>query len=194
MQRTSRTPAARSTTIASTSARRRAIRRRSSSPEAAIVSPCWSMAATRSSTPSPVSAMVVSTGGDQPARLAHGGRVPSGRGRPWRRRAGPALLTTKMSAISRMPALMIWNGIAGRRRGDHHGGVGGLHDLELGLADADRLEQASIPAGGRRGGVSPRGRRGKSSEMAASRHAANEDTRSRCGGPSGPGRRGSLRR
>src|SRR5580698_6261597 len=46
--------AERSTTIASTSARRRATRRRSSSPEALIASPCWSIAATSSSTPSPV--------------------------------------------------------------------------------------------------------------------------------------------
>ena len=38
------------------------------------------------------------------------------------------------------------DGVPGRRCGDHDRGVGGLHDLELGLADADRLDEASIPA------------------------------------------------
>ena len=55
------------------------------------------------------------------------------------------------------------------------GRVGGLHDLELGLADADGLEQASVAAGGveeadrlARGGGEP-------AEVPASRHAADED-------------------
>ena len=68
------------------------------------------------------------------------------------------------------------DGVAARRRRDHHGGVGRLHDLELGLADTDGLEQASIAAGRIEEADRLACGGGEPSEVAASRHAADEYT------------------
>ena len=57
------------------------------------------------------------------------------------------------------------------------GGVGRLHDLELGLADADRLEEAAIAAGGVDEADRLAGGGREPAEVAASGHAPDEDPR-----------------
>ena len=59
-----------------------------------------------------------------------------------------ALLMTKTSAISRMPALIAWMSSPEAGDGHHDDRVDGAHHVHLVLADADRLDQHPVEAGG----------------------------------------------
>ena len=57
------------------------------------------------------------------------------------------LFTTKMSAISRIPALAVWIESPSPGASDHQRRVGQRGDLDLGLADADRLDADHVEPG-----------------------------------------------
>ena len=59
-----------------------------------------------------------------------------------------ALLTTITSGISITPALSAWIESPRARDEHEHDGVGVVDHVDLGLADADRLEEDVVPAGG----------------------------------------------
>ena len=72
------------------------------------------------------------------------------------------------------PGLDDLDAVAGRRGGDHHGGVGREHHLELGLSDTDRLDQAPVAAAGVDQPDRLPARAGQPAEMPSRRHAADE--------------------
>ena len=108
------------------------------------------------------------------------GRTPAARAAPQSRRrcrsapSRSALLTTKMSAISMMPAFSAWTSspAPGHNRHDRH--VGRAHDVDFVLADADGLDQHDVLAGGVEHQRCVARGAGETAEMPARRHAADE--------------------
>ena len=86
-----------------------------------------------------------------------------------------ALLTTKTSPISRMPALAAWMPSPMPGREQHDGRVGQAGDLDLGLADADGLDEDDVAAGGVEHPQRLRGRPRQAAEVAARGHRADVD-------------------
>ena len=124
--------------------------------------------------PWPVSATVVRTGGDHPVRVVPW-RTSSLRSRTTLRGPGEIGLVDDEDVGDLEDAgFEDLNGVPGRGRRDHDGRVGRLHDLELGLADADRLEQASVAARGIDETDRLPGRRCEPAEMTTRRHAPDE--------------------
>ena len=73
------------------------------------------------------------------------------------------------------PGLDDLDGVSARRRRDHDGGVRGLHDLQLRLADTDGLEQGSIAPGGIDEPDRLPSRRRQATQVPAGGHAPDED-------------------
>ena len=65
--------------------------------------------------------------------------------------------------------------VAQPRHEDHHAHVGGAHDLDLVLADADRLDQDHVLARGREHRDDVIGGRGEAAQVPARGHRADED-------------------
>ena len=86
-----------------------------------------------------------------------------------------ALLTTKMSAISRMPAFTAWIASPMPGREQHQRGVGEAGDLDLGLADADGLHEHQVAARAVEHPHRLRGRRRQPAEVAPAGHRADVD-------------------
>ena len=106
-----------------------------------------------------------------------------------------ALLTTNRSPISRMPALAAWmpSPIPGASSTIVVSAESG--DLDLGLPDADGLDEDDVAAGRVEDPQRLRGGPGQAAEVAAGGHRADVDARGRGRGPAcGPGRRAARRR
>ena len=134
------------------------------------------IASTSSATPAPVVAIVFRIGGRH-SPSAVGRAAPGCASTADTSRSAPsrsALLTTKMSAISMMPALSACT----RRRcpgtsvDDRH--VGGADDVDFVLADADGFDDDDRPCRRRRARARHRRSRAPGRRDAARRHAADE--------------------
>ena len=106
-----------------------------------------------------------------------------------------ALLTTWMSAISSMPALIAWMSSPRPGADDDDGRVRGARDVDLVLADADRLDDHDVVARGVEHVDRVERAAREPAERAARGHAADEDAGIAARARScGCGRRGSRRR
>ena len=131
---------------------------------------------TSSATPSPVVATVLHDRRPPLARrrrsaaTAFASIAATSRSAPSR----SALLTTKMSAISMMPALSACTSspVPGTSVDDRD--VGGADDVDFVLADADGFDDDDVLAGGVEHERGVAGRAREAAEMAARRHAADE--------------------
>ena len=138
---------------------------------------CLSSASITSSIPIFCAATVLTTGGRH-----RPGSVRSPREIMWRRSrtvasapSRSALLTTKTSPISRMPALAAWMPSPMPGREQHDRGVGEAGDLDLGLADADGLDEHDVAPGGVEHADRLRRRPGQPAEVPARGHRADVD-------------------
>ena len=161
--------------IATTSLRRLRLRRSESVPSASMNARCSSSLATSSATPAPLWASVLMIGTRQP-RCGASDRTPRGISRTIVSASGwSALLTTMMSGISMTPAFSAWIESPEPGIKDQDDGVGVVDDVDLGLADADGLQQDVVLAGGvhQQGGL----QRGlaEPAQGAAVGHRADED-------------------
>ena len=86
-----------------------------------------------------------------------------------------ALLTTITSGISITPGLQRLDRVAGARHQRQHDRVGVVDDVDLGLADADGLDQDVVFAGRVHHQRHLQGRLGEAAEGAARGHRADED-------------------
>ena len=90
-----------------------------------------------------------------PSSPARATASAAGRARSGRRRRGRPCSPRRRRPTSRMPALAACTPSPMPGREQHHGGVGQRHDLDLGLADPDGLDQHDVAARPRRAPAAP---------------------------------------
>ena len=131
------------------------------------------MAAHSSSTPSPVAAVVASTGGRQPVgrgEVEHALEVAAGLVGA----GAVGLVDHEHVGDLEQAGLVGLHGVAPAGVHHHDGGVGGAGHLHLDLADADGLDQHPRPAGGVEDADGLEGGERQPAEVAARGHRADE--------------------